>query len=131
MLRHFSFFPVAFGATNPLTMKSPQVDSMDMPAGQKPRVMKPRDWLTLAGIVGALVFMFALTRFTLPERVKPGTPEFDAYIDHYVGECLKNPQALDKSIATLPTEEQRAAACRTAVLQADRINPDVRPLKRP
>jgi hypothetical protein len=98
--------------------------------GQKLRVVKPRDWLTLAGIVGALVFMFALTRFTLPERVKPGTPEYDAYIDHYVGECLKNPQALDKTIAALPTDEQRAAACRIAVLQADRINPDVRPLKR-
>jgi hypothetical protein len=103
---------------------------MDIPAGQEPRVVKPRDWLTLAGIVGALVLMFALTRFSLPERVKPGSPEYDAYIDYYVGECLKNPQTLDKSIATLPSEEQRTAACRAAVLQADRLNPDARPLKR-
>jgi hypothetical protein len=111
-------------------MKSPQTDSMEMPAGQDPRTMTPRDWLTLAGILGALVVMFVLTRFTQPERVKPGSPEFDAYIDHYVGECLRNPQSLDKTIATLPTEAQREAACRIAVLQADRLNPDARPLKR-
>jgi hypothetical protein len=111
-------------------MKSPQTDSIEMPTGQDRRAMKPRDWLTLAGIVGALVLMFALTRFTQPERVKPGSPEYDAYIEHYVGECLRNPQSMDKSIATLPTEAQREAACRTAVLQADRLNPDARPLKR-
>src|SRR5262245_23883929 len=103
---------------------------LQMPAGQEPRAMKPRDWVTLAAIVGGLVLMFALTRFSQPERVKPGSPEYDAYIDYYIGECLKNPQALDKTIAMLPSEEQRTAACRAAVLQADRLNPNARPLKR-
>jgi len=126
----FFLFSGGFRDEDSTAMESPQTDSLGMPAGRAPRAMKPREWLTLVGIVGALVLMFALTRFSQPERVKPGSPEYDAYIDHYVGECLKNPQALDKSIVTLPTEEQRAAACRTAVLQADRLNPDVRPLKR-
>jgi hypothetical protein len=43
--------------------------------------MKPRDWLTLAAILGGLLLMFVMTRFSLPERVKPGSPEFDAYVD--------------------------------------------------
>jgi hypothetical protein len=93
--------------------------------------MNPRDWLILVAIVSGLVLMFALTRFSQPERVKPGSPEYGAYIEHYVGECLRNPGAMDKSIAALPSEAQREAACRTAVQQADRLNPDARPLKRP
>ena len=53
--------------------------------------MKLRAWLTLAAIVGGLLLIFLLTRFTQPERVKPGSPEYDAYIDHYIAECLRNP----------------------------------------
>jgi hypothetical protein len=93
--------------------------------------MKLRDGLTLAAILGGLLLMFVMTRFSLPERVKPGSPEFDAYIDHYIAECVRNPPSIDKSIGALPTEAERQAACRVAVLQADRLNPDARPLKRP
>ena len=95
--------------------------------------MKPRDWLTLAAIIGGLLLMFGLTRFSLPERVKPGSPEYDAYIDHYIGECMRNPPSADKSngARALPSEPEREAACRVFVLQADRLNPDARPLKRP
>jgi hypothetical protein len=106
------------------------------------RVMKLRDSLTLAAIVGGLLLMFFMTRLSLPERVKPGSPEYDAYIDHYIAECLQN-QAADKGngvqstgapgngIHALPSESEREAACRVYVLQADRLNPDVRPLKHP
>jgi hypothetical protein len=95
--------------------------------------MKPRDWLTLAAIIGGLLLMFGLTRFSLPERVKPGSPEYDAYIDHYIGECMRNPQPADKSSVAraLLSESEREAACRVFVQQADRLNPDARPLKRP
>jgi len=91
--------------------------------------MQRRDWLTLASIIGGLVLMFAVTRFSQPERVKPGSPEYEAYIEHYVAECLRNPPA-DKADRPPLSEAERAAACRVTVLQADRINPDARPLKR-
>jgi hypothetical protein len=93
--------------------------------------MKLRDWLILAAIVGSLALMFAITRFTQPERVKPGSPEYDAYIEHYIAECLRNPQPLDKDHSEAPSEAEREAACRVSVLQADRLNPDNRPLKHP
>jgi hypothetical protein len=95
--------------------------------------MKPSDWLTLAAMVGGLLLMFAVTRFSLPERVKPGSPEYDAYIDRYIAECMRNPPAGDKSgsARALSSESEREAACRVFVLHADRINPDARPLKRP
>jgi len=94
--------------------------------------MKLRDWLTLVSIIGGLALMFAVTRFSQPERVKPGSPEYEAYIEHYVAECLRNPQPPDKGQAERPppSESERAAACRVTVLQADRLNPDARPLKR-
>ena len=95
--------------------------------------MKPRDWLTLAAIIGGLLLMFVMTRFSLPERVKPGSPEYDAYIDRYIAECMRSPPPADKSngARALPSESEREAACRVFVLQADRLNPDARPLKRP
>jgi hypothetical protein len=95
--------------------------------------MKLRDRLTLVTIVGGLVLMFVLTRHSLPERVKPGSPEYDAYIDHYVAECLRNQAPVEKSngAQALPAESEREAACRTYVLQADRLYPDTRPLKHP
>jgi hypothetical protein len=95
--------------------------------------MKSRDQLTLAAIVGGLLLMFFLTRYTQPERVKPGSPEYDAYIDHYIAECLQNPPPAppaDRSTGASPSGGEPEAACRTSVLQADRLNPDVRPLKR-
>ena len=92
--------------------------------------MKLRDWLTLVSIIGGLALMFAVTRFSQPERVKPGSPEYEAYIEHYVAECLRNPPPPDKAERQLPSEAERVAACRVTVLQADRINPDARPLKR-
>ena len=42
--------------------------------------MKLRDGLTLAAIVGSLALIFVITRFDQPERVKPGSPEYDAYM---------------------------------------------------
>jgi hypothetical protein len=83
--------------------------------------MKLRDGLSLAAIVGSLALIFVITRFDQPERVKPGSPEYDAYIEHYIAECLRNPQSIDKGASE--------AACRVSVLQADRLNPDNRPLK--
>jgi hypothetical protein len=93
--------------------------------------MKLRDWLTLATIVGGLALMFAITRYSLPERVKPGSPEYDAYIEHYVAECMGNQPPIDKSRSERepPSESEREAACRVTVLQADRLSPDARPLK--
>jgi hypothetical protein len=99
------------------------------PGGGTWRVMNLRDSLTLAAIVGALALMFVVTRFSQPERVKPGSPEYDAYIDHYIAECLRNPQPFDKDHGEAAAQAEREAACRVSVLQADRLNPDNRPLK--
>jgi hypothetical protein len=95
--------------------------------------MNLRDWLILTSIVGGLVVMFAATRYSLPERVKPGSPEYAAYIEHYVAECLRSPPAGDKSLASLESrsDSERETACRTYVRQADRLNPVARPLKQP
>jgi hypothetical protein len=95
--------------------------------------MKLHDWLILATIVGGLVLMFAVTRSTLPERVKPGAPEYDAYIERYVAECLRSPPPAEKGqVARDPrSDSEREAACRATVQQADRLNPVARPLKQP
>ena len=95
--------------------------------------MKLRDWLTLAMIVSGLVLMFLITRYSHPARVKPGSPEYTEYIEHYVAECLRNPQSPDKNPAERepPSDAEREAACRIFVLQADRLNPEHRPLKSP
>lgn len=95
--------------------------------------MKLRDWLTLATIVGGLVLMFGVTRYSLPERVKPGSDEYQAYIERYVAECLRNPPPADKSPIARDQrpETDREAACRMTVHQADRLNPVARPLKHP
>ena len=79
--------------------------------------MKLRDWLTLAAIVGGLVVMFMITRYSQPERVKPGSPEYVEYIEHYIGECLRSPQAFDKTHSESLSEAEREAgrerfACR-------------------
>lgn len=92
--------------------------------------MKLKDWLILVVFVGGLGLVFFLTRFTQPERVKPGSPEYEAYIDRFVAECLRNPQPIQASAnGGPPSESEREATCRATVLQADRFNPDVRPLK--
>jgi hypothetical protein len=128
ILQFFSFLPARlFGMTNQFTTwRWPKE------VGTR-QAMKSRDELTLAAIVGGLLLIFLLTRFTQPERVKPGSPEYDAYIDHYIAECLRNPPPADKSVSShaSPSESEREAACRIYVLQADRLNPDVRPLKHP
>ena len=93
--------------------------------------MKLRDWLALAAIVGGLVVMFMITRYSQPERVKPGSPEYVEYIEHYIGECLRNPQAFDRTHSESLSEAEREAACRVTVQQADRLNPENRPLKHP
>ncbi len=89
--------------------------------------MKLRDQLILAAILGSLALMFFVTRHYKPERVRPGTPEYEAYIAHFVAECLRSPATYE-----LPVTSSRAElepACRAAVLRADRFNPTVRPLK--
>ena len=95
--------------------------------------MNLRDWLILTSIVGGLVLMFAVTRYSQPERVKPGSPEYNAYIEHYVAECLRSPPPADKGQVSLETrsESEREMACRVSVRQADRLNPVARPLKHP
>src|SRR3981081_672914 len=95
------------------------------------RVMKLRDWLTLAAIVGGLVLMFMITRYSQPERVKPGSPEYVEYIDHYIAECLRNPQSFDRSHSELPSEAEREAACRNSVQQADPLKPTNRQVTHP
>jgi hypothetical protein len=91
--------------------------------------MRLRDWLALAAIVGFLALIFGITRFDQPERVKPGSPEYDAYIEHYIAECLRNPQPIDKDPSESASQAEREAACRVSVLQADRLSPENRPLK--
>jgi hypothetical protein len=93
--------------------------------------MKRQDWLILVAIVGGLVLMFFITHYSLPARVKPGTPEYDAYIERYVAECLRNPPPTEASANghEPPTQSEREAGCRSTVLQNDRFNPDGRPLK--
>jgi hypothetical protein len=94
--------------------------------------MNLRDWLILTSIVGGLVLMFGVTRYSLPERVKPGSPEYAAYIEHYVAECLRGPPASDKNQASPErSDSERESACRVSVQQADRLNPVARPLKHP
>jgi hypothetical protein len=89
--------------------------------------MNPRDRLLLAGILGSLALMFYLTHLYKPERVRPGTPEWEAYIQQFVEECLKSPARYDIP-ATLPPADLEPT-CRAAVLRADRFNPSIRPLK--
>jgi hypothetical protein len=93
--------------------------------------MKRQDWLILVAIVGGLVLMFFITHYSQPQRVRPGSPEYDAYIERYVAECLRNPPPTEASANghEPPTQSAREAACRSTVLQADRFNPDGRPLK--
>ena len=93
--------------------------------------MKLKDWLILVAIVGGLGLMFFVTRFIQPERVKPGTPEYEAYIERFVAECLRNVPPTEPSAngRPPPSQSERDAACRATVLQADRFNPDGRPLK--
>jgi hypothetical protein len=96
--------------------------------------MKLRDWLILTSILGGLVLMFAVTRYTQPERVKPGSPEYAAYIEYYVAECLRAPPPPpDKghTAVVLRSDTERESACRVSVQQADRLNPVARPLKLP
>lgn len=95
--------------------------------------MKLRDWLILTSIVGGLALMFAVTRYSQPERVKPGSPEYAAYIEYYVAECLRAPPPADKghTPVVLRSESERESACRVSVQQADRLNPVARPLKLP
>jgi hypothetical protein len=71
--------------------------------------------------------MFFLTHLYKPERVRPGTPEYDAYIQQYVEECLKAPARYEVSATISPSELEHA--CRDAVLKADRFNPSARPLR--
>jgi hypothetical protein len=94
--------------------------------------MTLRDWLTLATIVGTLALIFVITRHGQPERVRPGSPEYTAYIEHYISECLRNPQPIDKNLGERepPSDAERETACRASVLQADRLNPENRPLRR-
>jgi hypothetical protein len=89
--------------------------------------MNSRDRLILAGIIGGLILTFFLTRYLKPERVRPGTPEYEAYIQQYVDECLKAPASYSIPATISPAELE--PACRAAVLQADRFNPSARPLK--
>jgi hypothetical protein len=93
--------------------------------------MKTNDWFILGAIVGGLVLMFFFTRHTQPERVKPGTAEYEAYIERFVAECLRNqpPGEPDKSGLPASSDAERVAACRASVLQADRLYPDGRPLR--
>ena len=95
-----------------------------------PGMMKLRDALILAGIVVGLALMFVVSRHGRGERVKPGSPEYAAYIDAYVAECLEKQRVSGPGAAgasASPTE--REAACRAFVLQADRFNPGARPFK--
>jgi hypothetical protein len=89
--------------------------------------MKPRDQLILAAILFGLALMFFLTHLYKPERVRPGTPEYDAYIRQFMEECLKAPARYDLPTSLSPTELE--GACREAVLKADRFNPTARPLR--
>jgi hypothetical protein len=93
--------------------------------------MKVRDWLILLSIVGGLTLMFFLTRYSQPVRVKPGSPEYAAYIERYVAECLRNGQSSDSGSVghAVSPQSDREAVCRASVLQTDRFNPDGRPLK--
>ena len=95
-----------------------------------PSVMKLRDGLILTAIVGGLACMFLFTRWSRDQRVQPGSPEFDAYIERYVVECLQKQWVREPNGRGPPSEAEREAACRVFVLQADRFNPDARPLKR-
>jgi len=90
-------------------------------------VTKLRAHAMLFAIIGGLAMLFFVTRYFKPERVKRGTPEFDAYIEHYVRECISAPDRY-KLLPTL-TGAELEAACRNAVLEADRFNPSARPLK--
>ena len=63
--------------------------------------MKLRDQLILAAILGCLAFMFFVTHLYKPARVRPGTPEYNAYIQYWVEECLKAPTRFNIS-GTLP-----------------------------
>jgi hypothetical protein len=96
--------------------------------------MTLRDGLTLTAILGGLTLMFFVSRQARDERVQPGSPEYAAYIDSMVAECLDKQwtwalEHTDGSRDPRPQAE-REASCRKFVLQADRFDPSGRPLKR-
>jgi hypothetical protein len=95
-----------------------------------PSVMKLRDGFILTAIIGGLAFMFLYSRWSRDQRVQPGSSEFDAYIERHVAECLQKQWGREPNGRGPPSETEREAACRAFVLQADRFNPDARPLKR-
>jgi hypothetical protein len=45
--------------------------------------MKLKDYLILVAVVGGLGLILFVTRLSQPERVKPGTPEYEAYIERF------------------------------------------------
>jgi hypothetical protein len=96
-----------------------------------PGMMKLRDALILAGILIGLALMFVVSRHGRGERVKPGSPEYAAYIDAYVAECLQKQRVGGSGEAARASASpaEREAACRAFVLQADRFNPGARPFK--
>jgi hypothetical protein len=94
-----------------------------------PTRMKPRDGLVLAAIVGALALLFVVTRHGRWERVAPGSLEYAAYIESYVAECLEKGWVREPPDRPRRSPQEREAACRTFVLDADRFNPGARPLK--
>jgi hypothetical protein len=89
--------------------------------------MTPRDRLLLTAILGGLALMFYVTHLYKPERVRPGSPEWEAYIQQFVEECLKAPGRYEVPASLAPGELE--SACRAAVIKADRFNPNARPLK--
>jgi hypothetical protein len=89
--------------------------------------MKLSDRLMLAAILSGLAFMFFMTHIYKPERVRPGSPEYEAYIQYWVEECVKAPARFGIAEGLAPAELE--AACRAATLKADRFDPSARPLK--
>jgi hypothetical protein len=95
----------------------------------RPSAMQRHDWLLLTAIVVALALMFFVSRHSRGARVQPGSPEYEAYIERYVVECLRKGWADDSTEGSSTTRSQaeREAACREYVLGVDRANPESRP----
>ena len=86
----------------------------------------------LLGVFIAFAVLYAFGMLTKKDRVQPGSPEHEAYIEKQVTLCFQESLAddLERSRREIPdmlTRSERLAFCRALVRDMDRLYPEGRP----